>query len=276
MLSIGNIVKKSQPSMFWCMRNISKPKREAMYTIFAFSRHIDNIVNSSMKVEEKVDLLNAWHEEIDNIYEKNVPATNIGRKIYKNCMRFNLPKDLILEILNSAFLNIPSGLFAPSLEVFDKYIYGAIVVPLRLSFMVIGDGRPATQAALAKYIGYSLMITYILRDIKDDAKFGRVYIPEEYLKGASVDISSPMAVAGDKYLYLARERLAKDADKYYVKARRLLSKMDRRYAISFNYITNVGFSVFEKMKNRGWEIISPKPKIGKIEKIRLCLKALWG
>ena len=37
MLSIGNIVRKSQPSMFWGMRNIAKPKREAMYTIFAFS-----------------------------------------------------------------------------------------------------------------------------------------------------------------------------------------------------------------------------------------------
>lgn len=276
MLSIGNIVRKSQPSMFWGMRNIAKPKREAMYTIFAFSRHIDNIVNSSMKLEEKMDLLNLWHDEIDNIYDKNVPATNIGRKIYKNCMRFNLPKDLILEILNSAFLNVPTGLFAPSLETFNKYIHGAIVVPLRLSFMIIGDGRPATQAALAKYIGYSLMVTYILRDIKDDAKLGRVYIPREYLKNASVDISSPMAVAGDKYLYLAREMLAKDAEKYYSKAMRLLNKMDKRYAISFNYVTNVGYRIFEKMKNRGWEIISPKPKIGKIEKIRLCLKAFWN
>ena len=276
MLSIGNIVRKSQPSMFWCMRNISKPKREAMYTIFAFSRHIDNIVNSSMKVEEKIDLLNLWCEEIDNIYEKNVPATNIGRNIYKNCMRFNLPKDLMLKILDSAFLNVPNSLFAPTLDVFEKYIQGAIVVPLRLAFMIVGDGRSATQAALAKYIGYSLMITYMLRDIKDDAKLGRVYIPEEYLKCANVDISSPMAVAGDKYLYQAREMLAKDAEKYYAKAIRLLSKLDKRYAISFNYITNVGYRIFEKMKNRGWEIISPKPKIGKIEKIRLCFKALWS
>ena len=110
MLSIGNIVRKSQPSMFWGMRNIAKPKREAMYTIFAFSRHIDNIVNSSMKLEEKMDLLNLWHDEIDNIYDKNIPATNIGRKIYKNCMRFNLPKDFsVSQRLNSIALYI--GLF---------------------------------------------------------------------------------------------------------------------------------------------------------------------
>ena len=57
-----------------------------------------------MEVKEKENLLGAWREELNNIYDKNVPSTNIGRKIYKNCMRFNLPKEMWLEILHSAFL----------------------------------------------------------------------------------------------------------------------------------------------------------------------------
>src|SRR5574344_2062218 len=103
MLSIGDIVKKSQSSIFWCMYGLPKPQREAVYTIYAFSRHIDNIAHSNMPNSEKLELLNAWTEELDNIYEKNVPATNIGRKIYKNCMRYNLAKSDFATILNSAF-----------------------------------------------------------------------------------------------------------------------------------------------------------------------------
>ena len=86
MLSVGDIVKKSQPSLFWCMRGLPKPKREAIYTLFAFCHHISNIIRSKMPAAEKVELLNAWREELDNIYDKKVPTTNIGRKIYKNCI----------------------------------------------------------------------------------------------------------------------------------------------------------------------------------------------
>ena len=57
MLSVGDIVKKSQPSLFWCMRGLSKPKREAIYTLFAFCRHISNILRSKMPAEEKAELI---------------------------------------------------------------------------------------------------------------------------------------------------------------------------------------------------------------------------
>ena len=145
MLSVGKIVRKSQPSLFWCMRSLSKAKREAIFTLFAFCRHLDNIIQSPMSDEEKIELFSAWQEELDNIYDKKVPATNIGRKIYKNCMRFNLPKELMVEILNSALLNATSPIQAPENDVFEKYIYGYAVVPFYLSLMIIGDTRPSIR-----------------------------------------------------------------------------------------------------------------------------------
>ena len=93
MNNIKNMVKKSGTSFFWSMRLLPNAKRNAMYTIYAFFRHIDDIVDGNAPLEEKQELLLAWREELDNIYDKKLPTTDIGRRIYKNCMRFKLPKE---------------------------------------------------------------------------------------------------------------------------------------------------------------------------------------
>ena len=90
MSSIGKLVRKSQAVMFWCMRVLPKAKREAVYTLYAFCKHIDNVIDGNLDKEEKLEIFNAWQEELINIYDKKVPLSNIGRKIYKNCMRFKI------------------------------------------------------------------------------------------------------------------------------------------------------------------------------------------
>lgn len=276
MLSVGDIVKKSQPSLFWCMRGLPKSKREAIYTLFAFCRHISNIVRSTMPVIEKSELLKAWREELDNIYDKQIPTTNIGRKIYKNCMRFNLPKKQMEQILNSAFLDVPTPLQAPTKEIFEKYLYGSAIVPINLALMIIGDSKPSTREKLANNLGRALMITYILRDVKDDAKANHLFIPQELLQKANVDKNTPMAVIEDKNLSEARKALSLDAHKAFNNALRLLSKMNKQYVMSLYYLTNLSLCYFNQMNDRGWEIISPKPKISRLGKVRLIVKTLFS
>ena len=94
MSSIGKLVRKSQATLFWSVRSLPKAQREAIYTLYAFCRHIDNVVDGTLPEKEKEELLAAWKQELENIYDKKVPATDIGRRIYKNCMRFKLPKEL--------------------------------------------------------------------------------------------------------------------------------------------------------------------------------------
>ncbi len=276
MLSVGDIVKKSQPSLFWCMRGLPKSKREAIYTLFAFCRHISNIIRSSMPAEEKAELLKAWKEELDNIYDKKVPTTNIGRKIYKNCMRFNLPKQQFSEILNSAFLDVPQPLQAPTQNIFEKYIYGSSVVPLNLALMIIGDAKSTAREKLAQSLGRALMITYILRDVKDDAKSNHLFIPYELLQQANVNKTSPMAVVEDKNLSQAREALSLEAKKSFNTALRFLNKMNKQSVMPLHYLANLSLYYFNKMNDRGWEIISPKPNITKFNNIKLIVKTLFA
>lgn len=272
--NIKKIVKKSGTSFFWSMRFLPKAKREAMYTLYAFCRHIDDIVDGDNSITEKQELLQAWREEMDNIYDKKVPATDIGRKIYKNCMRFKLPKSEFLRLIDSISMDVPNPVQAPSLNDFYSYCRGVAGVPGSLSLRIFGCNDEKMIEELSSSLGNALQITNILRDVKEDALADRLYIPREFLEKADINITDPKSVITDKNLVFAREELAKIANKDFQKAYELIKLLDKKTARPVKMIANIYKKYFDIMQKRGWEVISPKPTISKFEKLTLALKAL--
>ena len=259
----------------WCTRGIEKSKREALYTLFAFCRHLDNIVRSSMPLAEKMELLSAWKEELDNIYDRKVPVTNIGRKIYKNCIRFDLPKDAWDKILQSTMQNVENPLQAPDISEFNAYLFGACIVPMKLALSILSNSHPSANNELSRYLGQAVMITFILRDIKDDAKNDRFYIPEDILAMAKVVKDSPRVMVENKNLYIARAALAEKAEKSFNNAERLLMHMSKRDIMPLRLIKNISRCQFDMMKKRGWEIISPKPKINWLKSLNIVYQTMF-
>lgn len=277
MNDIKNIVKRSGTSFFWSMRLLPKAKRNAMYTIYAFCRHIDDIVDGNdTSMSEKMELIAAWREELNNIYDKKVPTTEIGRKIYKNCMRFKLPKEEFVQLIDSISMDIPNPLQAPKMKEFMRYCRGVAGVPGSLSLRIFGCEDEELIDDLATSLGTALQVTNILRDVKEDAQSNRLYIPLELLRKANIQSISPAEVIVDKNLSIAREELAKVAEMEFQKADELIKKMDKKSARSVKIIESIYKKYFELMKNRGWEIISPKPRLTKFDKLTLAIKAYFA
>ena len=181
MNNIKRMVKKSGTSFFWSMRLLPAGKRNAMYTIYAFFRHIDDIVDGEKDVSEKLELIEAWRQELDNIYDKKIPVTEIGRKIYKNCMRFKLPKSEFIRMIDSITMDLPTPVQAPCIDEFNRYCRGVAGVPGSLSLRIFGVKDEDLIEKLSTSLGNALQITNILRDVKEDAQANRLYIPKEYL-----------------------------------------------------------------------------------------------
>lgn len=275
MNNIKQIVKKSGTSFFWSMRFLPTAQRNAMYTIYAFCRHIDDIVDGDSPMAEKIDLLQAWREEMDNIFDKKVPTTEIGRKIYKNCMRFKLPKEEFLHLIDSIGMDVPNPVQAPDLNKFYRYCRGVAGVPGSLTLRILGCKDEQVINDLATSLGNALQITNILRDVKEDALNNRLYIPREYLEKAQITVTDPMSVIVDKNLVVAREELARQAKDNYAKADRLIPQLDKKISRHVRMIESIYRRYFDMMENRGWEVISPKPSLGKFKKLSLALRAYF-
>lgn len=275
MNNIKQMVKKSGTSFFWSMRFLPIGKRNAMYTIYAFFRHIDDIVDGEKEIQEKLDLIDAWRQELDNIYDKKTPMTEIGRKIYKNCMRFHLPKQEFIRLIDSISMDLPNPVQAPSLEEFYEYCRGVAGVPGSLSLRIFGCEDEKMIEELSFSLGTALQTTNVLRDVKEDAQVNRLYIPKEFLEKANITTTDPLTVVVDKNLTIAREELAKIASINYEKAYDLIKQLDKKTARPVLMIANIYRRYFDLMQNRGWEIISPKPQLSKIKKLGIALKSYF-
>ncbi len=273
---IRKIVKKSGSSFFWGLHILPTKERRAIYTLYAFCRHIDDIVDGDIPLSQKQELLDAWRREIDNIYDKKVPASEIGRNIYKNCIRFGIPKQELVSLLEGISMDIPYPLRAPELKDFYKYCYGVAGAPANMYLRILGCRDEELIADLSQSLGLAMQITNILRDVRDDANAGRLYIPREFLLKAGINSVDPMTVVVDKNLSIAREELAKIAAENYDKAFGLIKKLNKRNARNIKVIAYIYKRYFDIMNNRGWEIISPKPYIGRFIKMLLVIKALSG
>ena len=276
MNNIKQIVKKSGSSFFWSMRFLPLAKRNAMYTIYAFCRHLDDIVDGDSDMAEKVELIDAWREELNNIYDKKAPVTEIGRKIYKNCMRFKLPKEELSRLIEAISMDIPNPIQAPSLEELYRYCRGVAGVPGSLSLRIFGCQDEELIAQLSDSLGTALQITNILRDVKEDAQLNRLYIPREFLEKAGITSRDPLTVVVDKNLAIAREELAQIAIANFNRAQELIAKLDKKTARHVRMIERIYRRYFDMMQKRGWEIISPKPKLGKLSKFSIALRAYFN
>ena len=275
MSSIGRLVRKNHSAVFWCTMHYPKAKREAVYTLYALIKHFDDLSSSSLTESEKAEILAAWKREIENIYEKKVPETDIGRRIYKNCMRFKLPKEYFEEILEAFSMDCPKALCCPSLKQFQKYCCGVSEIPCYLILKIIAEFDEETTKALSQGIGRAVEITQILKNIKEDILGGHVYIPKEFLKEAEIDDKlAPKDILTHTNLYIARSKLADMAREAYNEAYRLLEENNNKDSKPVIYMLNLYRAYFEQMDSRGWEIISPKPELKFKDRCKLIWRAL--
>lgn len=276
MSSIGRIVRKNHSAVFWCTRHYPKAKREAVYTLYALVKHFDDLSSSSLPEEEKAEVLAAWQREISNIYDKKVPQTNIGRRIYKNCMRFKLCRENFEAILNGFAMDCPKPLFCPSMSEFEKYCSGVSEIPSYLILKIIAEFDEPTTLAVSRQIGKAVEITNILKNIKEDALGGHVYIPREFLEKVGIRQGlSAKEILTHKNLCAARQELADVARSSFNEAYRLLEENHNKNSKPVVYMLNLYRAYFELMDNRGWEIISPKPELKFKDRLKLVCKALF-
>ncbi len=277
MKDIRKIVRRkvknsSGRTLFWGIRILPKAKREALYTLFAFVRHLEDVVESKITLSEKQEILSMWREELDNIFEKKVPATDIGRRIYKNCMRFKLPKEEFLNLIDNISANIDNPLQAPTLQQLSGYCRGVGGITGSLALRVFGCKDEQMIKELSTALGFALQITIILINVKEDAQNGRLYIPQELLIKSGITETAPKSVVVNKNLVLARRELAHIAAENYQKVYMLLNHLDKTTARSLRLITDIYKRYFDIMEKRGWEIISPKPHVSKWCKLTILAK----
>lgn len=270
---IDKMIKKSDYTAYCCLHVMSSRRRNALYAVCAFVKCVTDIASSDMKTSQKIDLLNAWQDELDSIYQNIAPTSRIGQDIFAVLQDFNLPKHEFMMLLNSTrndLVNPPRGL---TKQLYGKYCDERAGVFIRQTLRVLGCSDETCINNLSSCLGKALQTTLFLRDIKEDALSGRVYIPLDFLYDAGIKSDNPTEILINNNLSKARSSLSKIAETNFAKAFEMLKHIDKKTAFSLKTLVYPYKYCFDIMNSRGWEVITPKPDISAFTKVMLFIKA---
>ncbi|MER3524634.1 MAG: squalene synthase HpnD [Ignavibacteria bacterium] len=256
-----DITKRSDTSFYYSFTLLPKHKREAIQAVYAFCRYTDDLVDEGPDEPKKVVRLRRWRTELARALNgaSTLPLLN---QLAATARRFNIPVDHFYELIRGVEMDLTKKRYA-TFEELQEYCYLVASSVGLMCRQIFGYKNESTRD-YAINLGIALQLTNILRDVKDDARRGRIYLPMEDLRRFGVTEDDILAHRYTRnfvdlmhfecnrarvFFDAARDAL-KDEDKYYFFAARVMWSI---YAHLLRRIERSGYNVFER------RISLPKP-----------------
>ena len=193
--------------------------------LYAFCREVDDLVDECRDEALAAIKLAWWREEVERV-RNGCPLHPVGLALQEAGRAFNLSAGHLLDILDGMEMDLRIRRY-PDFAQLSRYCYHVASVVGLLSAEIFGYREKATLD-YARDLGMALQLTNILRDIGEDARRGRVYLPEDELKRFCVPVKDILEGRYSENL-IALMRFQKErAENYYARALAQLPPADRK------------------------------------------------
>jgi len=166
----------SGSSFFYAFLFLPEDQRRAIMALYAFCREVDDIADEIREQDVALAKLAFWREEVGRAFNGTAQHP-VGRELNWAKAHFSIDEELLVEVIDGMLMDV---MRKPILKASDLSLYAyrvAGVVGL-LSIEIFGySNRKARHFATS--LGEALQLTNILRDVAEDARIGRIYLPQE-------------------------------------------------------------------------------------------------
>ncbi len=272
---IAQLVKKASSSFYWAMRILRKPKRDAIFAVYAFCRAVDDVADGPIELEVKHTALAAWRNEINALYD-GTPKYSIVQALKQPVHDFGLRREDFLAVIDGMQMDADGPIIAPDYDELDLYCDRVASAVGRLCVRIFGE--PGEKGlTVAFHQGRALQLTNILRDVAEDAGEGRLYLPKQYLEQHGIPAGNPQSVMAHPGFPALWRQLAKDAEKHYNDAYAALARCDRRKMRASYIMADIYHLNLKRMqKLSDDDLANPllsKRLVGKFEKLAIAAKS---
>ena len=176
-------VKTSKSNFTWAFYFISQDRRDALISLYAFCREIDDIVDETLELEVATAKINWWKAEINRLFHET-PQHPVTKSLLKFIHIYELNEAYFIEMLDGMEMDLKFNRYE-NFKQLQLYCYRVAGVVGILSVKILGFKNQATLK-YAHDLGIALQLTNIIRDVGEDARKNRIYIPLDELKEFSV------------------------------------------------------------------------------------------
>ena len=251
---------------------LPKTQRDAMTALYAFCREVDDVVDECTDFNVAQTKLNWWKTEVVNLYQGK-PQHPVTKALQPFVAKYNLIQEHFLEIIDGMEMDLKFNRYEDFKQL-QLYCYRVASVVGLLSASIFGFKNRKTLK-YAHDLGMAFQLTNIIRDVGEDARRGRIYLPLDELRKAKVSeediLQSRESAAVKELIEFQIER----AESYYDKAMRELPSEDAKQQRAGLMMAAVYRTLLREIKADGAEkVLNSRTSLGGLHKCWLVF-SVW-
>jgi phytoene synthase len=263
------VARRRARNFYFSFLALPAHKRRAMCALYAFMRECDD---RSDGVHASLESLREWRSHLDAALSGSLPPHPIWPAFADTVSRCRIPADCLYGMIEG----VSSDLSPRTFHTFqDLYCYCYLVASVVgiATIHVFGFSDPRAPL-LAERCGIAFQLTNILRDIREDALHGRIYLPREDMERFAVTPPMLEAVSLSPQLRRLLEFEASRAHGYYEEALPLIGMVepDSRHALWA--LIEIYHRLLARIEQRGFDVLSGRVRLSTPEKSLIALRAM--
>lgn len=171
---------ESHSSFLSGFRFLSVEKRNAIIVLYAFCRELDDVVDGCTDPNVAQITLNWWRSDLEKVFNNEMPEHPVHQALKDIRASFDLPKNEFEALIDGLQMDLDQARYG-SFDELKLYCHRVAGVVGCLIARILGFSNPKTLEYADK-MGLALQLTNIIRDVGEDARQGRIYLPIEEMQ----------------------------------------------------------------------------------------------
>ncbi len=279
------IARREAKNFYYAFLALPREKRDAMCAVYAFMRRADDIADDeSLPRDERKRVMQRWIENWHAAVRGAATQDAVFVAVRDTQRKFQIPETLFDQLVEGTTTDLEgsgdktSGGFDTYATFEDLYHYCYLVASVvgLVCIRIFGYRDPRAEK-LAEETGIAFQLTNILRDVREDAERGRIYIPLNELEQYAVAPERFLSLHESKMTEPERELLrhvAERAREYYKSAEKLLPLIDADSRPALQVLVSIYRRLLEHIEAQDFDVFSQHISVPKREKWAILFRGM--
>ena len=261
----------SGSSFAYSFRFLDGKRRQAMTALYAYCREVDDVVDECSEPALAAIKLAWWRNELGQLYAGR-PSHPVTRSLATAVERYGLPQELLQEIIDGMAMDLNQSRYA-DFKALHLYCYRVASVVGLLAAEIFGYQDRQTLK-YAHDLGLAFQLTNIIRDVGEDARRGRIYLPQDELQRFGVAERDILNAQSSEAFQALMAFQVERALTYYDKAYAELPVGDRRRQRTGLIMAAIYRQLLAEIVADGCRVLTHRVSLPPLRKLAIAL-ATW-
>ncbi|MDR3056448.1 MAG: presqualene diphosphate synthase HpnD [Zoogloeaceae bacterium] len=251
---------------------LPRERKTAIMALYAFCREVDDIVDDTTDAHLAAIKLAWWREEVERV-QTGTPQHPVGLALAAAGKKFRLPARHLLDIIDGMEMDLRQTRY-PDFESLGQYCYRVASVVGLLSAEIFGYQDERTLA-YAHDLGMAFQLTNIIRDVGEDARRGRIYLPTAELRQFNVPAADLLNRQYSENFVALMQFQYQRAEGYYEQAMAQLPAVDRKSQRPGLIMSAIYRALLQEIRADNFQVLHQRISLPPARKLWLALKT-WA